>query len=345
MIGAFCRRQSSDDFQIRGDGNHIVARVERFFLGGLGDDDLPNPELPVAETILPRPAMRAYVVVEPAQQRLNFAAGGKQFMRLPTMHEVGNCAPLRRLLLTVTLLTAVCGGFPLTAQSEQRLVLNSAFGPPISSPDGDGFFDLLMSEAFGRHGISVSVDRPPAERALINANAGIIDGDGPRIAHLESSGPYPNLIRVPVKLIDVELAVFTNGKNPKISQWEDLKDFNVGIVRGWKVLERNIVQSRSLVRIKTAELLFRMLINGRVDVVVSDRLTGLAIVKKLNAKTIYEHRQPLAIRPMFLYLHRKHASLVPKIAKTLAVLRMNGTYKRLFKGCVDTYLSGRVIGE
>ncbi len=202
-----------------------------------------------------------------------------------------------------------------------------------------------MAEAFGRYGITVSVDRPPAERALINANAGIVDGDGPRIAHLESSGPYSNLIRVSGKLIDVELAVFTNGKTPQISQWEDLKDFNVGIVRGWKVLERNIVQSRSLVRIKTAELLFRMLINGRVDVVVSDRLTGLAIVKKLAANTIYEHSQPLAIRPMFLYLHRKHASLVPKIAKTLASLRADGTYERLLQGCIETYLSGRAIGK
>jgi len=247
----------------------------------------------------------------------------------------------RRLFLAATFLTAFCVGFSPAAESKEKIILNTAFGPPISSPKGDGFFDLLMNEAFGQHGFTVSVDRPPAERALINANAGIVDGDGPRIAHLDSSGPYPDLIRVPEKIIDIEFAAFTNGKKPEINQWDDLKDYNVGIIRGWKILEREIVQSRSLVRIKTADLLFRMLMNGRVDVVVAHRLSGLAIAEKLNMKNLIELEPLLAIRPMYLYLHRKHSDLVPKISKTLARLRTDGTYARLLQKSVNAYLSKR----
>ncbi len=251
----------------------------------------------------------------------------------------------RRLFLAATFLTTFCVGFSPAAESKEKIILNTAFGPPISSPKGDGFFDLLMNEAFGQHGFTVTVDRPPAERALINANAGIVDGDGPRIAHLDSSGPYSDLMRVPEKIIDVEFAVFTNGKKPKINQWDDLKDYNVGIIRGWKILEREIVQSRSLVKIKTADLLFRMLINGRVDVVVADRLSGLAIAKKLNMKKLVQLEPLLAIRPMYLYLHRKHSHLVPKITKTLSRLRADGTYARLFQKCVYAYLSEREPGK
>ncbi|MGI9383995.1 MAG: substrate-binding periplasmic protein [Methyloligellaceae bacterium] len=212
---------------------------------------------------------------------------------------------------------------------ETRLVLNSAFGPPISSDEQTGFFDRLMAEAFRRHGVQISVDRPPAERALLNANAGIVAGDGPRIAHLDSGGHYPNLIRVPEKILDVDFVVFTNGRKLDVSQWEDLASYNVGIVRGWKILERNIIDARSLVKIKTPTLLFELLKNGRVDAVVIDRWSGLAVAEKLKLKTILVLDPPLAIRPMFLYLHRQYADLVPKIAASLKALKADGTYGRL----------------
>jgi len=253
-----------------------------------------------------------------------------------------NC---RRWFVIATVLTACSVSFPQRVQGQQTLVLNTAFGPPISTPKGDGFFDQLMREAFGRYGITVSVDRPPAERALINANAGIVDGDGPRIPNIDNTGPYPNLIRVPEKLFDVEFAAFTNGRKLNISKWEDLKNFNVGIVRGWKILEHKISQSRSLVKIKTAELLFRMLMNGRVDVVVADRLGGLAIAEKLKMETLLELTPLLAIQPMYLYLNRKHSDLVPKINLVLSHLRKDGTYTRLFQGCVNTYIPGWVPGK
>lgn len=235
-------------------------------------------------------------------------------------------------------LAAASTAWPLKATAKPRLVLNSAFGPPMSSANGDGFFDLLMSEAFARLGIGVSVDRPPAERALINANTGVVDGDGPRIAHIDSIGPYYNLIRVPEKIVDVEFVAFTDGRQLPIAQWEDLERYNVGIVRGWKILERNTISARSVVKIKTADLLFRMLKIGRVDVVVIDRWSGLAIAKKVEMRKLLGLDPPLAVRPMYLYLHRKHADIVAPIARTISDLKADGTYHRLLKQCFDIHI-------
>ena len=40
--------------------------------------------------------------------------------------------------------------------------------------------------------------------------------------------------------------------------------------------------------------------------------------------------EPSLVRtPMYMYLHRKHAALVPRVAEALARLKRNGTYGRI----------------
>ncbi len=98
--------------------------------------------------------------------------------------------------LTGLFLAALPGAF--FAAERPVLVLNNTDGPPYSTPEGDGFIDLVGGEVFRRAGLALKTVKLPAERGLINANAGIEDGDLSRIAGLERD--YPNLVRVPEKI-------------------------------------------------------------------------------------------------------------------------------------------------
>ncbi|HEX7970655.1 MAG TPA: hypothetical protein VF501_00280, partial [Thiobacillus sp.] len=116
------------------------------------------------------------------------------------------------------------------------LVLNDTNEPPFTTVDGKGFIDAVAGEAFRRVGVRLRLVRLPAERGLLNANAGIEDGDLVRIAGLEAR--YPNLVRVPEKLLDWEFAAF--GKDATLpARWETLRTRPVGHIRGWKLYERH----------------------------------------------------------------------------------------------------------
>ena len=96
---------------------------------------------------------------------------------------------------------------PTVLLAKEVLVLNTAFTTPISNKAQTGFADIVINEALRRIGYGMQSVRLPAERALINANAGIDDGDLLRIGGLQKT--YANLIQVPEKVIDLEFVVFS----------------------------------------------------------------------------------------------------------------------------------------
>ena len=117
---------------------------------------------------------------------------------------------------------ALAGALLLTAANVCRaempmLVLNDTNEPPFTTPDGQGFLDAVAGEAFRRAGVKLRLVKLPAERGLINANAGTEDGDLTRIAGLDTQ--YPNLVRVPEKLIDYEFTAFSKNAALPVT-WE-----------------------------------------------------------------------------------------------------------------------------
>ena len=242
-------------------------------------------------------------------------------------------SPSRRKFITqIARLAGACTwGFPavVAAFGERRLYINTAFGPPISTPTGDGFFDRLMDLIFRDLGYRVTIQTPPAERALMLANLGIDDGDGPRIPTLDIADAYINLIAVPEPILDVEFVAFTGSLRFETEGWESLNPYTVAIVTGWKILERNILGTEELILVKDADSLFHLLKSGRTEVAVIDRLSGLVAAKEAGMNYFNILEPPLARTPMLLYLHRKHEWLGQTIASKLRALKDDGTYARL----------------
>ena len=216
---------------------------------------------------------------------------------------------------------------PSPRSESPPLVLNSADGPPFSKPDQTGIIDGVLKEAFHRLGIEISIIAAPAERALLNASEGNDDGTFSRIAGM--SEKYPGLIQVPEKIVDFEFVAFSRTLDMATNGWATLQPYDVAIITGWKILEENIKNTRSLHKVRNEQVLFNLLARDEVDIVVYSRLGGGATIREMGLQNIKVLEPPFAVREMFLYLNVKHAGLVAQVSESLKKMKEDGAFQRI----------------
>lgn len=226
-----------------------------------------------------------------------------------------------------------CPGY-VYAQESAPLVLNDPTEAPYTTKAGDGFFDIIAGEAFRRAGLRLKLVKLPAERALINANAGIEDGDLSRIAGLEKT--YPNLLRVPEKLMDMDFVAFSRQATPKEASWTALAPLSVGHIKGWKIFENNLLPSTHKTTADDPEQLFTLLGKSRIEIALYDRWMGTALARQMNVANVRVVEPPLATREMFIYLHQRHADKIPAITNALRAIKAEGFYT---KTCREKFAS------
>jgi polar amino acid transport system substrate-binding protein len=230
---------------------------------------------------------------------------------------------MRRLFFLLALLsstTVACG---------ETIVLSTPLGPPLSLPNHQGFIDQVVSEALKLTGHTLKVSHLPAERALINANKGIDDGDLFRIAGLSQN--YPNIIQVPEKTFTMEFVAFSRTADFLTTDWNSLKPYTIGIIGGWKILEKNVPPGADLIKVKNPQQLFSLLQNNRVDVILFGKWQGLSYLKENNIRGVKELQPALANMDMFVYFNKRHKDLVPKFSDALRQIKANGVYQRLYR--------------
>jgi len=216
-----------------------------------------------------------------------------------------------------------------SAARAKGLVINTTGQPPLNTKDKTGFLDKLTSEAFSRIGLELTTIQLPAERGLVNVNAGIDDGEMSRIGGLQNK--YPNLVPVPEKIMDWEFVVFSKHKITLDKGWDSLKPFSVAIINGWKILEKNVPKSVKLTKVNTPYQLFDILQKGRAELIIYERWSGLETIKNNKFTEIMLIEPPLASKEMFIYLNKKHQSLIPKLSQALHDMKIDGTYQNIMR--------------
>lgn len=236
---------------------------------------------------------------------------------------------LTKAILAIGLAGALLAGAAgVRAADLPVLVLNDVNEPPFTTADGRGFLDVVAGEAFRRAGVRLKLVRLPAERGLLDAHAGLEDGELTRIAGLEAG--YPNLIRVPETLVIWDFSAF--GKQPMPNaNWESLRPRTLGHIRGWKIYERQFADAPSVVTAEDSAQLFRQLQRGRIEIALFERWQGLARVEREQLVGVHVLEPSLARREMYIYLHKRHAALVPRIADALRGIKAEGLYDRLYR--------------
>lgn len=214
----------------------------------------------------------------------------------------------------------------VAADDHLTVELNTTGMPPLNTPDQKGFMDLIALAAFSRIGVTLKTVQLPAERGLLDANAGYEDGEMSRIAGL--SEKYTHLIQVREKIMDWEFMAFSARLSDMQAGWSGLASQSTAIITGWKILENNVPPTAQLTKVKFPYQLFHLLQQNRVDLVLYERWGGLTLLK--HQKKIKLLEPPLAVKAMYIYLHEKHWALVPRLEQALRSVKQDGTYASIY---------------
>ncbi|NQU59211.1 MAG: transporter substrate-binding domain-containing protein [Rhodospirillales bacterium] len=231
-----------------------------------------------------------------------------------------------KLLLVLGTFAVLTGIAP--AYAAEKLVFNTGIRDPFTSNDKDGFIDLIIKETFHRIGLDAEVIvYQNSAKSLKNANDGIDDGAALRIEGLEKK--FPNLIRVPEKLMDNDFVAYTIGEPQATDSWASMDEFKIAYINGWQIFQNNLANHKATTKTKTAHRMLDLLTTGKVDLILYERWQGLWLAQQFGI-TIQVSEPPLAKMEMFMYLNKKHAGLIEKAAAALSEMKKDGTYKNIF---------------
>ena len=226
---------------------------------------------------------------------------------------------------------------PVFAQdgTGEVFTISTSYNNLLSNPEQTGMLDRILHEVFLRLGMEMELVFTPTEKSLVDVNAGLLDAEMNRISGMESS--FPNLVQVPEPNMTMHFVAFAK-KDLPIDGWESLKDYYIGMVRGWKILENNTRDFPHVVRTPTEIELFTMLQKDRLDAALYSLLTGYAVLKDRGITGVQHIEPPLASRDMYLYVHKKHALLAGPIAEVLREMKADGTYQNIVKETTEGYI-------
>jgi polar amino acid transport system substrate-binding protein len=202
--------------------------------------------------------------------------------------------------------------------------LNTADTPPFSNRNGTGFYDLILEEAFARIDRSIKIIHLPSQRSILNANAGIADGEFGRVAGMTSRYSQVHIVNEP--LVGFGFCAFSKNRNIKLSGWSDLSEYNIAFISGWKVLEENVITAKNIHTVTNEESLFAMLQADRVDLILYNCKRGTYYLKNNKIKGIYPLEPKLANRKMYLYMHKSQMQLIPQLEQVLRDMKNDGTF-------------------
>lgn len=197
----------------------------------------------------------------------------------------------------------------------------------------DDVAEKIVGEAYRSIGIEITTSAMPGERALMIADHAKTDGDINRVAGIEKN--YPNLMMVPVAVMNFDAVVIVKKVKFKVDGWESLRPYVIGIRRGTKFAESG-TKGMHVESVTQYRELFKMLDKGRIDLVVLARPSVKGVFKQMQSEgdgkvldgmTVLE--PPVAHFKTYHFLHKKHAELVPKMTNALKVMASEGRIKAI----------------
>ncbi|MES9964147.1 MAG: transporter substrate-binding domain-containing protein [Candidatus Sedimenticola sp. 20ELBAFRAG] len=232
---------------------------------------------------------------------------------------------MKRTIALILFLLLLSPGFNIAGENAP-FKLNITLTAPLGTQDRQGFLDLVVTEMLHRVGYMPDFEFAHEERGLRALDQGLDDGNLPRVAGLERI--YPNIRQVPGKVMDFNFQVFSKNPDVVIDDWESLQNYDVAFVTGWKILEKNI-KARTITKVSTSDQLFLLLDRDRTQLVIYEKWQGLELIRKLGLKGIVALEPPLITKEVFLYVNKRHETLVPELAHALEQMKIDGSYQRI----------------
>ena len=206
--------------------------------------------------------------------------------------------------LFVPIIFAACAGLPAFVNAAEYKVSTTEVAYPIKD-----VAIKLMTRAYAKLGHNLTILEYPQGRALIESNAGRVDGELFRMAGINQE--YKNLIQIPAPISFSQiLAYVSEDSNLSPAKWSGLKGLRVGYVNGAKIVEIKL-QGIPSIAVQNPEQLFYMLKNDRLDVAIY-----VATSAKLPDGVI-ALSTPLLKVPVYHYIHVKNKRLAAPLQDSI----------------------------
>lgn len=193
----------------------------------------------------------------------------------------------------------------------------------------------IIKEAYKRLNIEVQINNYPWQRALHASNVGIADAE--LFRSFVSEEEYPNLIKVDSPVYYVEFVACAKDPSIAITGWESIKQYDIGFMRGVKTIEQH-TRTMNTASVNTAEQAFNMLKADYIDIVVAEYINGLIILRKLGTRDIFILEPPIEQIPVYHFVNKRHADLLPLLKNSLKTMNENGELYSLKEQAIDKIL-------
>ncbi|HEY0585632.1 MAG TPA: transporter substrate-binding domain-containing protein [Pseudoduganella sp.] len=171
-----------------------------------------------------------------------------------------------------------------------------------------------IQAAAKRAGIAVSMQPLPSERGMIMTNRGELDGAIGR--SMLAAGDYPDLVAVPEPVYLYAPSAYAYKPFDVKGGWQALRGRTLCMRRGYTLTEKR-TRGMQRQRLENDASLLRMLRNGGCEIAVMDVHNKAMQAAMATDRDLLKLAPPLEEVPLYLFLHKQHAALVPRFAAAL----------------------------
>lgn len=192
------------------------------------------------------------------------------------------------------------------------------------------WLNLIYNEVFHRLNYQFEYLGYPNERANRMAESGQVDGEIQRAANYAEIAK--NLLKVEEPSFLATIGAYAVKPGIVLDGWESLRNtsYIVEYRRGSKVPQTAlpaVVKAENLSSTTTVERGLTKLIQGRIDIYIEQDYVVTEALGKLEPSPVYR-AGIMWTGASHVYLHKRHAALLPKITKILKAMKQEGLVER-----------------
>lgn len=220
----------------------------------------------------------------------------------------------RATLLGLLLLSAIS-----LAEPRPHIVFSCWVPPSVPLHQG---LNRLFTDAFDALGYDFTMHYRPNQRSLMEANAGISDGECARTLEYGQNNPEANLVRVDALLARTSMEAWSHSTERTFESEQDLirEPLSIGYVRG-HVVVKELIERLDLPRltpVTSTEHGLKMVSARRLDLFIGTSVSTRQELKNIDlTNPIYSVGHVLDIEG-YAYLNEKHKLLLPALVRELS---------------------------
>ena len=189
---------------------------------------------------------------------------------------------------------------------------------------------VVIPQIYSNIGYEISVTSGPANSIENKLALGFLDGEILRI--FDYGEGNENVVRVPTPYYQLETMPFIRtGSGVVVNSIEDLKKYRIGVVKGVKHTQKVTKGHPKVVVLAKTKQLLKLLAKGKIDVVLTNTIDGIINIENLKLDNIEPSEKAIATEPLYHYLYKTNAYLIPKVDNSIKELKASGALNLMIR--------------